>query len=172
MKMKTRIFNVVLAALFAALTTVMTAYFVHIPTGIGYLHFGDAMIFLAVCFLPRPYAVAAASLGGGLADLLTYPAWTLPTMLVKALIVLPFSAKEERLLNRRNGIALPIAGLISTVGYGIAGYFMAGGNLSVAVAELPSSLIQAGGSILIFVPLALAMDKFGIKKLVYRLQET
>ena len=38
----------VLSALFAAMITVMTAFLFHIPIGVngGYLHFGDALIYL------------------------------------------------------------------------------------------------------------------------------
>ena len=64
----------VTAALFAAAITVMTAYMLHIPipTG-GYIHLGDALIYLAACLLPVPCAAAAAAIGAGLADLLTAP---------------------------------------------------------------------------------------------------
>lgn len=163
MRIRAQLFNSVLAALFAGLITLTTAYFVHIPTGIGYLHFGDAFIFLAACFLPRPYAVAAAALGGGLADLLTYPMWTLPTMLIKALCALPFSYKEDKLLSKRTVWSLLAAAVISVVGYGVAGAVMAGGNFSVAVAELPGSLIQAVGSTVLFAVIALPMDKLNLK---------
>ena len=45
----------VLSALFAAMITVMTAFLFHIPIGVngGYLHFGDALIYLAASMLPR-----------------------------------------------------------------------------------------------------------------------
>lgn len=69
------------AALFAAAIAVTTAYIIHIPlpTG-GYIHPGDALIYLAACLLPTPWAVAAAAVGAGLADLLTAPQWVLPTL--------------------------------------------------------------------------------------------
>ena len=63
------------AGIMAALITLMTAYICHIPVGTngGYIHFGDSLIYLAAVLLPRPYALAAAAIGGGLADLLTTP---------------------------------------------------------------------------------------------------
>ena len=66
-----------LTGLFAAMITLMTAYICHIPYGAngGYIHFGDALIYIAAVLLPRPYALAAAAIGGGLADLLTAPMW-------------------------------------------------------------------------------------------------
>ena len=58
-----------LTGLFAAMITLMTAYICHIPYGAngGYIHFGDALIYIAAVLLPRPYALAAAAIGGGLA---------------------------------------------------------------------------------------------------------
>ena len=53
----------------------------------GYIHFGDAIIYLTATLLPAPYAIAAAAIGGGLADLLTAPMWILPTIIIKMLIV-------------------------------------------------------------------------------------
>ena len=53
----------VTSALFAASITVVTAYMLHIPlpTG-GYIHLGDALIYLAACLLPVPCAAAAAAI--------------------------------------------------------------------------------------------------------------
>ena len=96
-----------LAALFAGAIAVTTAYLLHIPipTG-GYIHLGDALIYLAACLLPAPYAVGAAMVGAGLADLLTAPLWVVPTLLIKALVALLFTSRGPRLLGPRNGAAL------------------------------------------------------------------
>lgn len=95
------------AGLFAAMIALMTAYICHIPYGAngGYIHFGDALIYLAAVFLPKPYALAAAAIGGGVADLLTAPMWAPATVLIKMAIVLPFSGKEEKVLTPRNWAA-------------------------------------------------------------------
>ena len=49
--------------LMAAMITIMTAYICHIPTGIngGYIHFGDAVIYLSAALLPTPYALAISA---------------------------------------------------------------------------------------------------------------
>ena len=75
--MNGRTIRIVTTGIFAAMITVMTAYICHIPYGAngGYIHFGDTLIYLAAVFLPRPYAFAAAAIGGGMADLLTAPMW-------------------------------------------------------------------------------------------------
>lgn len=88
-----------ITALFAGAITVMTAYMLHIPipTG-GYIHLGDALIYLAACLLPLPYAAAAAAIGAGLADLLTAPMWVLPTLVIKALLASFFTSGHQRIL--------------------------------------------------------------------------
>ncbi|MBS6475804.1 MAG: TIGR04002 family protein [Clostridiales bacterium] len=160
------ILNIVLGGLFAAVIAVMTGLVPHIPIGAtgGYLHFGDAFIFLAASFLPWPYALAAAAIGGGLADVLAgAPEWALYTVVIKALIALCFTAKREKLLNVHNWLALLFAWLISVGGYYLAEAFIYG-NWVAPVASIPGNCIQALGSSIIFVLAALLLDRLGFKK--------
>ena len=61
--------NIVLAGLMAAMICLATT-FLHINVGTsGYIHLGDTIIYMAAVLLPTPYAVAAASIGGVLADI-------------------------------------------------------------------------------------------------------
>jgi len=41
----------------AALITIMTAYLCHVPVGTngGYIHFGDALIYLSAALLPKQF---------------------------------------------------------------------------------------------------------------------
>ena len=86
---------------------------------------GDALIYLAACLLPAPYAVGAAMVGAGLADLLTAPLWVVPTLLIKALVALLFTSRGPRLLCPRNGAALLLACLLSPAAYGLAACLLA-----------------------------------------------
>ena len=93
------------SAMFAAMVTVTTAYLFHIPIGSngGYIHVGDAFIYLAAAFLPLPYAAAASAVGAALADVLTGAAvYAIPTLIIKALMVVPFTYKGSRVISRRN----------------------------------------------------------------------
>ena len=98
------------AAVMAALTAALTLW-LHIPAGLngGYIHFGDAVIYLAAALLPKPYAMAAGAAGGVIADLLTAPLWAPATLLIKPLLVLPFLNGGERIVTRRNTAALVLA---------------------------------------------------------------
>ncbi len=155
--------NLTLSALFAAAIAVMTAYILHIPipTG-GYIHVGDALIYLAACVLPLPYAIGAAVIGAGLADLLTAPMWVLTTVIIKALVVLPFTAKSNKILSTRNLIACVISGLISPLGYAIAAVVMLGG-WAAFVPQFLGTLVQGVGSALLFVVIATAMERANLR---------
>ena len=148
----------------AALIMIMTAYICHVPIGVngGYLHFGDTIIYLAAVLLPRPYALAAAAIGGGMADLLTAPMWAPATIIIKMLIVLPFSSKSTKIVTPRNVFATVAAYMISGLGYFAAEYILFG-TWSVLLVSMSQSLIQSGGSAILFMVLGTALDKVHIK---------
>ena len=163
--------NIVLVGVLAAMVCVATT-FLHVPImGGGYVHMGDAVIYLAAALLPTPYAMAAAAVGAGLADVLVAPMWAPFTVVIKAVMVLAFTAKKERLLCGRNALAVVLAGVIGVVGYYVAEVAIlcfSGGELAVsavaAVAAIPFNALQelAGG--VAFLLLALALDRMNIKK--------
>ena len=153
--------------IFAAMITLMTAYICHIPDGIngGYIHFGDSLIYLAASLLPTSYAMAAAAIGGGMADLLTAPMWTLPTVIIKMLIALPFTCKKDRIINVHNTAATFLAFLISGVGYYMANaFFMGGFQAGIVAYLLGGGLIQSGGSAVVFITAGLFLDRMGFKQ--------
>ena len=148
----------------AALITIMTAYICHIPVGMngGYIHFGDSLIYLAAVVLPRPYALAAAAIGGGMADLLTAPIWAPATIIIKMLIVLLFSNKSTKIVTPRNIFAAVLAYFISGLSYFLAEYILFG-SWSVLLISMSQSLIQSGGSAVFFVILGHVLDEAHIK---------
>ena len=163
----TKIRYLSIAAIFAALITIMTAYIFHIPTPIagGYIHLGDSLIFLVATLLPAPYAMAAAAIGGGLADLLTAPMWTLPTFIIKALITIPFSRKGNKILSTRNKIAPIFAYFISGTGYFLATRMIFHSDVAL-LTSYGASLIQSFGSAVVFFIFATLLDKIGFKRLM------
>lgn len=153
-----------MAAMFAAMIALTTAYLFHIPIGSngGYLHFGDAFIYLGASLLPMPYACAAASIGGGLADFISgAPIWILPTMIIKPLTAVWFT-HTGKLLCKRNLFALLLAGIVSNAGYYLAEVALSG-NWLAPLATQWGGVIQSGGSAVVFVMIALALDRAGIK---------
>ena len=155
--------NLVLTALFAAAVAATTAYILHIPlpTG-GYVHVGDALIYLAASLLPLPWAMAAGAGGGAVADLLTAPMWALPTFVIKMLICLPFTSRRGKILGARNAGAVVIAGLLSPTLYGFVNVFFAQ-SWAAFVPQFIGTLVQGVGSGVVFFVLAVACDKAGLK---------
>jgi len=153
-----------MTGLFAAMITIMTAYICHIPSGIngGYIHFGDALIYLCAALLPQPYALAAAAIGGGMADLLTAPMWVPATLIIKTLLTLPFTNKGEKILCRRNVIAVFAAFAITGFGYFCAERILFG-TVSALIASVTGNIIQSGGSAVFFFAIAAAFDRAHIK---------
>lgn len=154
-----------LTGLMAAMIAIMTAYICHIPIGAngGYVHFGDSLIYLAATLLPTPYALAAAAIGGGLADLMTAPMWAPATIIIKMLITVPFTNKAAKIITPRNIIATVIAYLITGTGYFIAEYIIFGSFGSALIASMSGNLIQSVGSAVFFIIFGLALDKVHLR---------
>ncbi len=156
------------AALFAALTAIFITLF-HIPYGsTGYVHLGDAVIYFAAVLLPTPYAALAAAVGGAIADGASgYLVYVIPTLITKAVISLPFTAKTEKTLCKRNVIALVISAASSIALYAIAEFIIGitvnnlptAGALTAAGATVLQNFIQAAGSTVLFLALSPAIDK-------------
>lgn len=173
---KKQLYNLVVAAMFAALIAVFTAY-VSIKTGIndGYLHFGDSLIYLASCILPMPYAMAAAAIGGALADILGGAAlWAPFTAVIKALNAVPFALvytckwtkKPQKILNKTTAPMPVVSGLITIFGYLLTESLLY--EFKTALTSVPFSIMQATGSAVIFYIAAAALDRAGIKKRLNR----
>jgi uncharacterized repeat protein (TIGR04002 family) len=154
------------AAIFAAVIMVATA-FVRIPGPLGFMHLGDAVIFLAAAVLPTPLAAAAAALGAGAADLIAgYPIYIIPTIIIKALMTVTFKkanyAKNINIISVRNIIAVIISSLIGSGGYLVTELILYGDG---AFLSLPFNLIQEAAGALIFIAIGTAIDRSSIKKI-------
>ena len=171
---KNRLINtksLALAAMFAALVTVTTA-FIKIPAPLGYAHAGDSMVYLAACALPSPLGFIAAAIGGALADLISgYAVFSVPTAIIKALNVLPFVLARVWLSKRQRDdkiLRLPtLLALLPTSFITVGGYFVVNTllfNQAYAVTETPFNLVQSAVGAVLFIALALALDAIRFKQ--------
>lgn len=151
--------NLVYAGLFAAMTALLTSMF-HIPVGNGYIHCGDAVIYLAAAVLPLPYAIGASAIGGMTADLLAgYVTYALPTFLIKGLLALVFHAVGGRsLLDGRRVFGMVLCGIVSIVGYWITAVFLYGGWGAQLIGTAPGNAVQAVGSGIVYAVIAYSWE--------------
>ncbi len=164
MHTKTRLLT--LTSLFAGMIFLATAYLLHIPTGVGYIHLGDTFIYLAACLLPLPYAIVAAVVGAGLADVVSGMAvWFLPTIIIKSLMVSVFFKKSDNIFSKTNVMFVVIASFIGLFGYVIAEVILYG-DIHAAIISLPTGSLQPIGSFICFLMLSKALDSINVKKRV------
>ena len=160
-------------AIFTALILLATSV-LKFSTGLGegYIHLGDSFIYLSACVLPFPYSIFAGALGGALADIISgYAVWSIPTMIIKALNVLPFAIickkyKSTKILSKQTVLMTVISGVITIMGYFIAECVLY--SVASATLSLIGNTIQAVASGIIFVIIAKATDKINLKSKLFK----
>ncbi len=160
--------KLVITALMISLIVLGTIIFrVPVPMTKGYIHLGDAMIYLAVLLLGRKYGSAAASLGSALGDIIGgYAFWAPFTFVIKFAMafaagsIIEFhKAKHEKGTFRRTLLyitGMTAGGLIMCAGYLAVERFMYG-SWGAALIGLPWNIGQFAVGIVI----ALAVSQVG-----------
>lgn len=168
---KEKLREMTVSAVLAAAVVITTGYILHIPlpTG-GYIHVGDALIYLSACLLPMPWAMLTGAVGGAVADLLTAPIWAIPTFLIKAVICLPFTRKSSRIICWRNIAAVVISGILSPVLYACVNVILTQ-TWSAFLPQLIGTLIQSAGSGVVFILLAFGCDRVALKNRIFPYQK-
>lgn len=171
-----KIMLLTVTALFTALVAVATMV-IQIPVGQGYVHFGDSIIYLAACILPAPCSLFASAVGAALADLFTgYAIYAPATFIIKAFNALPFilmriylkrKGKDDKILNWQICLMLIPTTLVTIFGYLIADYIMFGEKFAF-VSAFTSGWLQPIGSLVVFVILAIALDRAQLKSKIFK----
>ena len=159
--------KLVLAALFAALCTVMTMV-IQVPSPMqGYVNLGDCAVLLSAWVLGPWYGGAAAGLGSMLADLLSYPHYAPGTLVIKFLDAMAAALVVKAL---GKGYVSYIVGGVVGEAIMVAGYFAYEGLIlgmgMGAAAGIPSNLVQAVTGIviaLVLVALLKGLDKIAVQ---------
>lgn len=166
---KNTIQNTALTAVFIALITGLTLIHLPIPVRGGYVHLGDSIIYLSASFLPFPFAVAAAALGGAFADAVSgFIIWSPFSLVIKALNVLPFAIYEKckktaKIITAKSIVLTVASGIITCVFYFSASCIIYG-SPAAALTDLPGNAIQAIGSAVIYILIGKALDGSKIKE--------
>ena len=147
-------------AVFAAIVCVATLL-IQIPIPLGYFNIGNCLILFFACLLPFPYGIIVGSMGCAIADLLSYPVWTVPTIIIKALMVLCFYGLTKLPIKKRYGkllVASIISMLIPFVGYTLSGCIIYG-NFLTGLTQAPGLFIEYVANIALFAIIILATRK-------------
>ncbi len=168
MKKHKSLLTISYTAIFTAVILLATCV-IKFSTGLGegYIHFGDSIIYLTACLLPFPYGIIAGALGGALADIVSgFAVWTIPTIIIKSLIALPFSLISRKnstgkILSTGSVLMTAVSGVITVAGYFIAECILY--SVASATLSLVGNTIQAVSSAIIFIILAKSTDKINLK---------
>ncbi len=169
MNTKSGIGDFAFTALFVALVTLTTAAFrVPVPATSGFINLGDTFIFAAALLWGPRTGFWAGSIGSALADILSgYPHWAPFTFVIKGAEgaiagLIAHSAFTRGRNTVLTAVGLGAGGLIMVLGYFVVEIFLYG--LPAAMVELPGNSLQAVGSIVIALPLSLALKRIGLQR--------
>lgn len=145
-KISTR--DLCLTAMFMALTFVVTR-FIQIPIPLGYFNCGNAVILCACILLPPFSGILVGSLGSALADLLSFPIYTIPTLIIKALMpMLYYMICGKKPGWKKRLVAAAIATLIPLFGYTLTGMLIAG-SIYAGFAQFPGLCLEYGANMIL-----------------------
>ena len=166
-KMNKSVKKLAFCGMFAAFIFVLTM-FIKFPVASGYVHFGDALLYIASLIL-GPWGILAGAIGEGLADIAgSYVIYAPATVIIKAAVAVPFILADrrnekkniKRLLTPLTASMTAVSGVITVAGYFFADLII---DKSYAIVDIPGNVIQAVGSAVIFCIIAAAFDKADIK---------
>ena len=160
------VYELMLTGLMAALVMAATSFFrIPVVATNGYIHLGDAMVFLSVMILGRRNGTIAGASGSALADLIGgYAHWVPWTFVIKGIMAFVTASVLEA-GQEKNGKDLPVSLAAMAAGslVMIAGYFLAHrviyGNLAAPFAALPGNILQAAAGIVMAEIMSAAVRK-------------
>ncbi len=146
-----------LMAVMSALVTVGTLV-VRIPNGLGgYFNIGDVMIFVTSLTFNPLISGVAGGLGSAIADIIGYPLFALPTLLIKGFEGLIASLIANKKSVFRDILAVVAAGAEMVTGYFLVELYLYG--TSGAFGEIPANIAQIAIGGLIGIPVALVLRR-------------
>jgi len=128
------------------------------PMG-GYFNVGDAMIFVAALTFNPLIGGIAGGLGSAIADMIGFPLFVIPTLIIKGLEGFIASLVSNKKQVYRDLLAVVIAGVEMVLGYFLVEAFILGWGVEVALLELPGNVAQIVVGGIIGIPVALVLRR-------------
>ncbi|MCK4884906.1 ECF transporter S component [Candidatus Bathyarchaeota archaeon] len=146
-----------LMAIMSALVAVGTLI-VRIPNPMGgYFNVGDVMIFVAALTFNPLIGGVAGGLGSAIADIIGFPLFAIPTLVIKGLEGLLASLITNKKNVYRDVLAVVAAGTEMVIGYFLVEVYLWG--LGGALGEIPANIAQIAIGGLIGIPIALVLRR-------------
>ena len=156
---KKAVIQLSLMTVMSALVTVGTLI-VQIPNPLGgYFNVGDVMIFVAALTFNPLVGGVAGGLGSAIADIIGFPLFVLPTLLIKGLEGLLAGLIADRKSVLRDVVAVVVAGCEMVLGYFLVELFVLQWGLGGALAEVPVNVAQIVVGGLVGIPIALVLRR-------------
>jgi len=144
-------------AVMSALVTVGTLI-VRIPNPMGgYFNVGDVMIFVAALTFSPLVGGVAGGLGSAIADIIGFPVFALPTLVIKGLEGLLAGLITNKKNVYRDILSVVAAGTEMVIGYFLVEVYLWG--LGGALAEVPANIAQIAVGGLVGIPIALVLRR-------------
>lgn len=152
-----------MAAVMLAAVFVVTR-FIQIPIPLGYFNVGNCVILIFCLAVDNFYGAAASGLGSALADLVSYPVYTIPTLIIKTIMAWVFIKNNRMFHGRKHAFVLSaaIAMLIPLVGYTVTGGLIFGNILSGLI-QFPGLAVEYAANMVIFAVLHRSVCKVARK---------
>ncbi len=146
-------FIIVMTALVAVGTLI-----IRIPNPMGgYFNVGDVMIFVAALTFNPIIGGIAGGLGSAIADIIGFPIFAIPTLVIKGLEGLLAGLVTNKKNFYRDVLAVVVAGAEMITGYFLVELYLWG--LGGALAEVPANIAQIAIGGLVGIPIALVLRR-------------
>ena len=146
-----------LMAVMSALVTVGTLI-VRIPNPMGgYFNLGDVMIFVAALTFNPLIGGIAGGLGSAIADIIGFPGFAIPTLVIKGLEGLFAGLISNKKSVYRDVLAVVVAGSEMIIGYFLVEVYLWG--IVGALAEVPANIAQIAIGGLVGIPIAIILRR-------------
>lgn len=141
----------------AALVCVATLA-VRIPNPMGgYFNIGDVMVFVSALTFGPTVGGIAGGIGSSLADLIGFPVFAIPTLIIKGAEGLLAGLVTNRRSVFRDVLAVVVAGVVMIVGYLVTETYLWG--IELALLEIPTNIGQVVIGGLLGIPVALVLRR-------------
>jgi uncharacterized membrane protein len=148
-----------LMAVMAALVAVGTLI-VRIPNPMGgYFNVGDVMIFVAALTFNPIVGGFAGGVGSAIADMIGFPVFAVPTLIIKGLEGLLAGLITSRKSVFRDVLAVVVAGSEMIIGYFLVELYLLGWGLGGTLTELPGNAAQIIIGGLVGIPIAIILRR-------------